>query len=188
MKYSINVLLLCLVFSAPAWAKGKIILPDACGNDAVLFKVDDNANHAPLPAPDSGKALIVVGHVRDTPKGDIKNIRIGMDGSWVGALNNGESDYFAFSVSPGEHHFCFTFGAHGLLEDSRFQASVATSKRMLTLAITAEAGHIYYIEAKHQAPGESDPLPGFFSVEQLTEDDGKFMVKSHDYATSTPVK
>ena len=183
MKYAINALYLCLLFSAPiVWAKDKVILPDACGDDAVLFKVDDNANHPPLPALEPGKALIVVGHLKELPcmgGCDVFYTRIGMDGGWMGALNSTKSDYFAFAVTPGEHHFCSTFGAHRLLHNT---------DRIQTLAVTVEAGHIYYLEARHELIQHGNARLESFSFDQLSDDNGKFMVKSRDYATSTPKK
>jgi hypothetical protein len=184
MKYAINALSLFLLLFAPVlWAKNKTILPDACGDDAVIFKVDDNANHPPLPALEPGKALIVVGHPRDTfgcvGGCYLLDTRIGMDGSWMGALNSTKSDYFAYAVTPGEHHFCTTFGMGKLMRDA---------DRIRTLALNVEAGHIYYLEARNQLVQHGNTRLQSFSLDQLSDDDGKFMVKSRDYATSTPKK
>ena len=189
MKCAIKALSMCLLLSAAmVWAKDKVILPDACGDESLLFKVEDNGSHPPLTTLEPGKALIVIGHIKQGPGTDLFNIRIGMDGAWTGALNSTKNDYFAFSVSPSEHHFCATFGAHKLLGNPSMMFSFASPERIQTLTLNVEAGRIYYLEAKQTVIPNGNSSLSSFSLGQLSEDDGKFMVKSRDYATSTPKK
>jgi hypothetical protein len=183
MKYAMKALSLCLLLSAPMiWAKDKVILPDACGDDSVIFKVADNGNHPPLPALEPGKAMIVVGHVKEPLKEDTLNPRIGMDGSWIGALKNNKDDYFVFSAAPGEHHFCATFGAGRILHNAELLG------RIQTLTLNVEAGHIYYFEARRGSIQSGNAVLVSYSFARVSDDDGKYTVKSRDYATSTPTK
>jgi hypothetical protein len=90
----------------PVWAT---VLPDACGADSVRFKVSNQKGQPAPGGPAADKAQIVI---VENPELDPKcagptchvTVRIGMDGSWVGASH--DKSYFAFSVAPGKHHLC----------------------------------------------------------------------------------
>ena len=90
----------------PVWAT---VLPDACGADSVRFKVSTQKGQPAPGGPAADKAQIVI---VENPELDPQcagppchvTVRIGMDGSWVGASH--DKSHLAFSVAPGEHHLC----------------------------------------------------------------------------------
>ncbi len=94
------------LLASPALAQNGAAATDplsACGPTDVKFDVKPDQPQ-PLPEMPSGKALVyVIGDVGQSPYGWI-TIRVGLDGSWIGA-NHGNSN-FSFSVLPGEHHLC----------------------------------------------------------------------------------
>jgi len=183
MKSRLAVLLLCVAFAPVAQARATI-LPDACGDDKVTFDVSTKA-HQPAPAlPAAGKAQIVLIETMDktgTIGGDAST-RFGLDGAWVGA--NKGSSYFTLDVAPGEHHLCVGWqSVFGKLKQMVGQAS-----------FTAEAGKVYYFEAKavlhvHQygtGQDSSSETDRNLVLVQLNDDEGKYRVKAWKLATSKP--
>ena len=60
MNPGLFVLLLCASLVPAMQAKAKTILPDACGDDDVKFKVDTKKDHPAPPPPTAGKAQIAL--------------------------------------------------------------------------------------------------------------------------------
>ncbi|HLY97922.1 MAG TPA: DUF2846 domain-containing protein [Candidatus Angelobacter sp.] len=107
-----------------------------CGPSEVQFDVRTDKKQHPLPQPEPGKAMVYV-YEDDSAAfcGGGCTARVGVDGAWVGA-NQGRS-YFFFSVTPGDHRVC-----------SAWQSSQKVlSQTGAALALTAEAGKVYYIRA-----------------------------------------
>jgi hypothetical protein len=195
MKWNLGTLLLCacLVPMAQARDKNKIPLPDACGDQNAKFDVKLQNNPSAALTPDPGKALLVfVGltqHFKEV-------LRLGVDGTWVGA-DYGNS-YFSVAVTPGEHSLC---GAFQLSGDKARSVSGMTT-------FTAEAGKVYYWESvignlNYQlgaAPADAASLPGpstpprtvngviYVSYRFLTDQQGKYAVKTSELAVSSPKK
>ncbi|MFY9906076.1 MAG: hypothetical protein WBX02_13185 [Terriglobales bacterium] len=152
----------------------------ACGPREVNFEVKPDTTHHPVPAPDSGKALIYVvedlGQCPDCGQGtglgqiatDVSGAltKVGMDGAWVGA-NQGNT-YFFLSVEPGDHHLCMNW-----------QSRMSERSRAFAMAnLTAEAGKTYYFRAR-VFPGEHDYS---FDLDLVNSDQGKFLVASSSYS------
>jgi hypothetical protein len=182
MKSRLAVLLLCAAFVPVAQARATT-LPDACGDDKVKFDVKtEDSKTAPAP-PAEGKAQIVLIETMDKSGmiGGDATTRFGMDGVWVGA--NKGSSYFTLDVAPGEHHLC-----------AGWQSVFGKLKQMVGQAsFTAEAGKVYYFEAKavlhvHQYGGGSSETDRNLVFVQLNEDEGKYRVKAWKLATSKPKK
>lgn len=80
----------------------------ACGPIGDHLKVNAENVKSLLTQPEPGKALVYVieddGVANRIIGGNI-TWRVGLDGSWVAALNR-HSPYATFSVAPGEHHLC----------------------------------------------------------------------------------
>lgn len=137
----IKRLLLTIVFlllvASRALAAGPIVLPDACGDDNVRFKVKTLKNQPPPGPPDEGKAMLVLIGTFGMPQrhlGGYPTIRFGLDGAWVGATEG--NSYFTVMVAPGEHHLCTSW-------QSKFEKARST----VTIGkFTAEAGKVYYYE------------------------------------------
>jgi len=191
LKYRLAVSILVGLLTTSAHAGAKI-LPDACGNDAVKFDVKtEKGQPAPAP-PEEGKAQIVF--IAAIPSGTI--VRYGIDGSWAGA-NKGDS-YFSVSIAPGEHHLCAAN-----LKSFMFPAGF-----LGTGSMTAEAGKVYYFEFKVTAvgggggggvvaggPSAGQPVVGgggggsvSADLIMVTEDEGKYRVKTFPVSTFTPKK
>jgi hypothetical protein len=106
----------------------------SCGPADVKFdvKLDQTQPVSEIP---SGKALVYVIDDKDQVGclGGCATIRIGLDGTWIGA-NQGNT-HFSFSVMPGEHHLC-----------SNWQSSVKWFSLHISLVnFTAEAGKVYLL-------------------------------------------
>ncbi len=182
MKTRLFAILLCaiLVPALQAWAK--TILPDACGDDKVKFDVTTQKNQ-PAPAPPAaGKAQIIFIEALDKTWGcwqcGTPSTRYGMDGTWVGA-NQGNS-YFAIDVAPGEHHLCVGW-----------QSAFGHLKQMVGLAsFTAEAGKVYYFEAKTAIQahnyGDNSEIDRNLDFVQANDDEGKYRVKASKLSTFRP--
>jgi hypothetical protein len=188
MNPKLAVLLLCVsLFPAvQVQAKDKTILPDACGDDKVKFDVTTQKNQ-PQPAPPAaGKAQIVFLETEDKPWGclgcAIPTSRVGLDGTWVGANKN--NSYFVLDVDPGVHHLCADF--QSVFGRTRQKAGLTS--------LTAEAGKVYYFEAKETitvhrygtGPGSSSERDIDLAFGQLSEDDGKYRLKISALATAKP--
>jgi len=128
------------VFLVPMAQAAGTPLPDACGDSNAKFDVKTVKDQPVLAPHEAGKALIVF---IETMKHDKVIIRFGVDGNWVGA-NKGNS-YFVFAVSPGERHLCAA--------PQSTTGSVA--KQVGTGSFTAEAGMVYYYQARVSSTIES---------------------------------
>lgn len=173
-----KLLLLWLLTAACTATANAVTLPDACGDDKVKFEVSTQKTSAAATSPAEDKARIVFVEMstksgRWVPFGASTDfvIRLGLDGSWAGAVGN--KSYFAVDITPGEHHLC---------------SSVQGKKDMIGVAsLTAEPGKTYYyqFEIKNTLDGQ-----GFshyaYALSKLDDDEGKFRVKALDVATPTP--
>lgn len=155
-------------------------LPDACGDDKARFDVKLIKNQQPPAAPAEGMAQIVFVEDFDHGEGfclECKvTTRVGVDGQWVGA-NNGSS-YFAFNVSPGEHHLC-----------ADWQSAVPKFRQKVgVLSLTAEPGKTYYAKIKVKAIEYRGVSEERLALEPLDEDEGKYLVKIDPLAAATAKK
>jgi hypothetical protein len=185
LKLALPLIALTLATSAPAWAEKGLILPDSCGKDDVKFDVEKHKGSPPPAPPAEGKAQIVLIETWHRPSFEHGNltVRFGLDGAWVGAA--GFDSYFTIDVAPGEHHFCAS-------AQHTFGMTSAIQKSMIgMLTFTAEAGKVYYVDFKVESVYAGGPAtPGSFSSSfaKAEDEDGKFLVKSSDLATSKPGK
>lgn len=143
---------------APAGAAGKA----ACGPKDVKFSVKANKSPQPAPRVEPGKALVYVVEQYDRPGNEWgkPTIRVGLDGTWVGA--NRSTSYLFFSVEPGEHHLC-----------SDWQ-SLPPWLNVLPAAtgFTAESAQTYYFRARVTEHHEYFTL----DLEPVNRDEGKLLV------------
>ncbi len=183
MKRLIAMLSFCVCLAMGLTARCTT-LPDSCGDDKIQFDVTTQKK-PPAPAPPAdGKAQIIFIEAPDRNLGcwdcGKPTSRIGMDGAWVGA-NQGNS-YFAIDVTPGEHHLC-----------TDWQSAFGTLKRKIGMAeFIAEPGKTYYFEVKMKlkeyGSGDSGDVDRDLNFVQVSEDEGKFRMKSLALATSTARK
>jgi hypothetical protein len=184
LKVSALVVLAFLASTASA----KTVLPDACGDSKTNFDVKTQADQPEPAAPAAGKAQIVFIETIDKPfgcgmstTGCSPTYRFGLDGTWAGATKG--NSYFVVSVDPGVHHVCTVSG-----------------KNVGVDSFTAEAGKVYYYQAKvvikrsavsingPDAMGSGQMINKDFDFSQVNEDQGKYRIKASELATSTPKK
>jgi len=135
-----NLLTLLLVPSMALLADetAPTMLLTACGPDQITFNVKSVSPEPELPTTDPGKALVVVIEEFYRPPKEIgkPTLRVGLDGSWVGA--NRDTSHLSFAVDPGAHHFCVDWqGAPGRLPPMAAAAG-----------LTVAPGETYYFRAR----------------------------------------
>ncbi len=182
----VSALFVLVFLASTAWAK--TVLPDACGDNAINFDVQTQKDQPPPAAPAAGKAQIVFIETVDKPfgcgmstTGCNSTYRFGLDGTWAGATKG--NSYFVVSVDPGVHHVCTVSG-----------------KNIGVDSFTAEAGKVYYYQAKvvikrsrmsvsgPDTMGSGEMINKDFDFSQVNEDQGKYRIKASELATSTPKK
>ena len=155
----------------------------ACGPLGVRFDAQASPSQASTShtagQPDAGKAQVyVVEYFRKAP-GEWGNptIRVGMDGSWQGAVRR--DSYLSFAVEPGEHHLCTSWQSH--LQRLSKLASFA--------GFTAEAGKVYYFRARitYSSYGGGGATMDL-NLEPVNPDEGQYLVASYEPSSSHPKK
>jgi hypothetical protein len=158
-----KIALLALFFAASAFAqKPSDGVAAACGPKDASFDVKLDKTQHTLVQPEPGKALVYFIQESGAAK-------IGLDGAWVGA--NKSSSYFAVSVEPGEHHVC---------------ADVRTPRGIPGVPVgflhfTAEAGRVYYFDARVVYGAES-----YLFLGPVDSDQAKHLIASYPLSVSTP--
>jgi hypothetical protein len=140
-----------------AWARA------GCGADGIHFDVSMDKNQHVLAEPESGKAMVYV-FEDDESRTGFPTTRVGVDGKWIGG--NVPESYMFFSVTPGVHRLC-----------SNWQGQ---SKLGAALDFTAEAGKIYFFDAKMRSFGSY-----YFRIDQVPEAEGHFLIASHGVSKSS---
>ncbi len=189
MKQAMAAFVFCVLFVLGNQLRATT-LPDACGDDKVQFDVKTQKNQ-PAPAPPTvGIAQIVfVGLVDPGPGGCLGctfSPRVGIDGSWVGATKG--NSYFSVDVDPGEHHLCTAWKS----------VLAKKGKNVGVDSFKAEAGKVYYYQVRIRSVeggviGTSGgPVSSTFEwvldLAPLSDDEGKYLVKTSALATATAKK
>jgi hypothetical protein len=157
--------LLGLAFCVAAGTLHATVLPDACGEEKGDFRVSEQKDATPPGEPEAGKAQVIFANVADRNT-DRLTIRVGMDGSWVGATKG--HSYFAVTVAPGVHHLC-----------TNYQGAMGQLKEVVGLtSFTAEAGKTYYFAINAVTSGAYGNMHKTIEFAVLSEDEGKFRVKA----------
>jgi hypothetical protein len=137
-----------------------------CGPSAEMFNVQTTDSKHPVAQAEQGKALVYFFVDFLTAP----TMRVGVDGSWVGA-NNGKS-YFFFPVDPGEHNVCAEWQS-GTFKKSSERVGEA-------MHLTTEAGKTYYMRLNFSYQR--------MHLELSDEAEGHFLIGSSLFATSQPKK
>jgi hypothetical protein len=166
-----KILLAAILCSVPAIAADRAwetaAVRAACGPDDVKFNAT-TGGLLPAPQLEPGKAMVYVAEQFDSPTGELvtPTVRVGVDGSWVGA-NYGTS-YLYFPVDPGAHHLCADW--QSLPPLTHVQMSLTLS----LASLTAESGQTYYFRARivdHSGAG-----PWTLDLELVNSDEGQLLV------------
>jgi hypothetical protein len=171
----ISVILAATVFSAaPALAQDQAAAARTaagCGPSQSQFEVKlDDTLHL-LAQPEEGKAIVYV--FEDDFTGP--TMRIGVDGSWVGATNS--KSFLYFSLAPGEHSIC-----------TEWQSNVfkKTSERVGgAKSLTVEAGKVYYLRMTFE---EVTKASGRIKLDLTDNAEGQFLLSSSALSNSRPKK
>jgi hypothetical protein len=171
----ISVILAATVFSAsPALAQDQAAAARTaagCGPSQSQFEVKlDDTLHL-LAQPEEGKAILYV--FEDDFTGP--TMRIGVDGSWVGATNS--KSFLYFSLAPGEHSIC-----------TEWQSNVfkKTSERVGgAKSLTVEAGKVYYLRMTFE---EVTKASGRIKLDLTDNAEGQFLLSSSALSNSHPKK
>jgi hypothetical protein len=172
-KGKMRAAIIFFLLASPVFAQSAVTTaaPTACGPVDVKFdvKLDPAPPRSELPA---DKAIIyVIEDVGESLYGWI-TIRVGLDGSWVGA-NRGNS-YFSFAVSPGVQHLC-----------ANWQSRVRSQSSLYSLTnFTAEAGKIYYFRTQIWF---SDTMSRI-ELNPVNSDEGQYQIAAFPLVASHPKK
>jgi hypothetical protein len=147
----------------------------ACGDENVSFDVSRGEVKDQTDAPAPGKATLYIVeffNLRDKGRVGRPTLKHGLDGKWLGATQG--FTYLSASIEPGEHHLCARWQSHfGKLAD---QVSLYN--------FNAEAGQRYYVRAQINVVGDNDILS--MDLEQVSEDEGRFLVSEAAHSESKP--
>ena len=169
---SFRVAIYLLLFALSVFAQEQPVdrIPPSCGPSDIQFEVHTSKSKSE-PRIEPSKARVYIVELARKPFFEPGNpvIRIGLDGSWMGAMRG--NSYFAFSVDPGGHHVC-----------AEWQPSAKGDPRKIGFAsFTAEATKEYYFRVRvvlHIA----------LELERLDPDQGRFLVSKSALAVSRPKK
>lgn len=170
--------LVLVLFAASALAQdgtAQAASQGACGPKDVRFDVK-TVSSPPSAQVESGKALVYVSEVFKKVPGELGNptIRVGLDGTWVGALQG--NSYLSFTVGPGEHHLCTNWQSH-------FKR---LSREAAFTSFTAEAGKAYYFRARITYQSSYGSTVMSLDLDPVNADEGRYLVASNPLSTSRP--
>jgi len=182
MVAHMKTLVVAILLSLPALAADRTPVPAvvkaACGADDVEFSVKLNKDGQPASRPKAGKALVYVVEQYDAPGLQLAKptVRVGLDGSWVGA-NRGTS-HLSFSVEPGVHHLCADW------QSAQLAPWFLHSQVALT-NLTAEAGQTLYYRARAVYQGSGSWT---LNLEAVNSDEGRLLVTTSRLSAYRPKK
>jgi hypothetical protein len=163
----VKIVLIAFLFAASALAQNS---SSVSGPENVSFKVALDKSHPSLPKPEPGKATVVFIQDFGAQKFGIGvhvTARIGVDGSWVGAIR--DNSYSSVFLDPGERHICVN------VNTSLFAIPVEFAH------FTAEAGKVYYFRWRYLSIGELLLAP-------VDSDEAKYQIAQFPLSISNPKK
>jgi hypothetical protein len=163
----VKMVLIAFLFGASALAQNS---SSACGSENVSFNVTLDKSHSSLPTAEPGKATVVFIQDFGAQKLGIgvREIgRIGVDGSWVGAIKG--NSYLSVFLEPGEHHICVNLDSELLGNPVEFAH------------FTAEAGKTYYFRSRYTSGGNLLLAP-------VDSDEAKYQIAMFPLSVSRPKK
>jgi hypothetical protein len=172
-KGKMRTAIIFFLLASPVFAQSAVTTgaPAACGPTDVKFDVKLDPTPPPSELPSSKALIYVIEDVGESLYGWI-TIRVGLDGSWIGA-NRGNS-YFSFAVLPGERHLC-----------ANWQSSVRNQSSLYSLtSFTAEAGRIYYFRTQIWF---SDTMSRI-ELNPVNNDEGQYQIAAFPLVASHPKK
>jgi hypothetical protein len=172
--FTTAVLAAIVLCESPAFAQDQAVAARTaagCGPSQTQFDVKlDDTLHV-LAQPEESKAIVYV--FEDDLTGP--TMRIGIDGSWVGATTG--KSFIYFSLTPGEHSVC-----------TEWQSNVfkKTSERVGgAKSLTVEAGKVYFLRMTFE---EVTQASGRIKLELTDNAEGQFLLSSSALSNSHPKK
>jgi hypothetical protein len=162
----LRTVIFLLALSAIAAARAQAQGTPGCGAPRVEFEVSVDRSRHDIPAPGTGKALVVF--LQGDLEGGGPKTQFGVDGNWVGAT--GRKSYFYVSVDPGEVHVC------SKLQTSMLPGNGSAAIAERALHFTAESGKTYFIGV--------DGLPTNYALDPVDRDEVTLLMSSLGFATS----
>lgn len=169
-----TLLLLSFLFAVPAFAQDQAAgarTAAGCGSIQTQFDVKLDGTLHVLAQPEAGKAMV---YVFQAFLGGL-TMRIGLDGSWLGATN--DLSYFYFSVPPGDHNLC-----------AEWQSSVyktATQRVGGAKSLRVEAGKTYYLWMTYAGVAARE---GRIKFKPTDNAEGQFLLSYSALSNSHPKK
>jgi hypothetical protein len=153
-----TALVLLFVSSATAQEHKANRIQPSCGPGEIQFEVRTSKGRTDSDI-EAGKARVYIVEVFAKYPFEFHRpiLRIGLNGTWVGATRG--NSYFDFSVGPGEHHLCVQWQSRSLWREAAFAS------------FTAETGKKYYFRARITHHVGLD-------LEKVDRDEGQFLVSS----------
>jgi hypothetical protein len=163
----VKIVLIAFLFAASAFAQNS---SSVCGSENVSFKVTLDKSHSSPPKPERGKATVVFIQDFGAQKFGIgvhEITRIGVDGSWVGALK--DNSYSSVFIEPGERHIFVNLD------------SAIPGKTVEFAHFTAEAGKVYHFRWRYSSGGDLLLAP-------VDSDEAKYQIAQFPLSISNPKK
>jgi hypothetical protein len=142
-------------------------VPAACGDMKVVYDAsvaDDGRHVSGTAAP--GNALVYFIQDLGFEAGEHFTIRLGVDGTWVGAYK--QSSAMLIAVAPGERHLC-----------ASVQSVLPAGKILTVMHFTAEAGKTYYFRTRLLSQYPTYPALELGAVDS---DEGQYLVGEYPMA------
>ena len=152
----------------------------ACGDEAVSYSVSRGPVGDNVAAPDPSTATVYIVelyNLADKGRFARPTLRHGLDGVWLGATQG--FTYVSAPVKPGPHHLC-----------SRWQSAFGKLSDQISLDnFDAVAGRRYYFRVQINVEGGNDaPGPASIDLQQVSEDEGRFLISEAAQSISKPKK
>ena len=163
----VKMALIAFLLAASALAQNS---SSACGSENRSFNVMLDNSHSSLPNPEPGKATAVFIQdfgARNLGIGVHVIGRIGVDGSWVGAIKG--NSYLSVLLEPGEHHICVNLDSELLGNPVEFAH------------FTAQAGKVYYFRSRYMSAGN-------LLLSPVDSDEAKYQIATFPLSVSKPKK
>jgi hypothetical protein len=142
-----------------------------CGPNHVQFDVKlDETPHA-LAQPEAGKAVLYV--FEDSFSAP--TMRIGADGSWVGATN--AKSYIYLSLPAGTHNVCTEWQSNAFKKTAEKVGAAAS--------LNLEGGKTYFLRMTFEEIAQAS---GRIRLELADDAEGQFLLSSSVYSSSRPKK
>jgi guanyl-specific ribonuclease Sa len=180
VSIAVAVSSLLIAGSAGQMARGQMPAAEAspmtaaCGADKANFAIKKDAMHLAQAQPPEGQALVYL--IEEMPGLPFvsSTVNFGVDGLWIGATK--AETYIILPLTPGVHHLCTEYQTH---------LPTGEQGKITLRRLNLEAGKTYYILYRALIIKDSGEVA---FLDQVDEDEGRYLVQTFDHVTSYPKK